>query len=103
MLRVRLARVADLPLDDLRAFPVDGLTWPVLAGVIGGAVVATAGVCPHEDVGLAGGTVEDGCLTCPGHGYQFDLATGACRHDRSLLLRRYRAIVLDGEVWIELV
>lgn len=103
MLRVRLGALAELPIGDLRAFAVAGVTWPVLAGVIGGEVIATAGVCPHEDVALAGGEVDDGCLTCPGHGYTFDLRTGACLHDRSLLLRRYRARVIDGEVWIELV
>ena len=103
MLRVRLGALADLPLDDLRAFAVAGVTWPVMAGVIAGEVIATAGVCPHEDVGLDGGEVADGCLTCPGHGYVFDLRTGACRHDRSLTLRRYRAQVIDGDVWIELV
>lgn len=102
MLRVRLARLAELPADALAAFTVEGLTWPVLAGVFAGEVIATAGVCPHDDVGLADGDL-DGCrLTCPGHGYQFDIRTGACRHDRSLTLRRYRAEVLDGEVWLEL-
>ena len=102
MLRARLARVAELPSETLRPIAVDGLTWPVLAGVFAGEIIATAGVCPHEDVGLADGDL-DGCrLTCPGHGYQFDIRTGACRHDRSLTLRRYRAIVIDDEVWIEL-
>ena len=105
MLRVRLARLAELPIDALRAFAVAGVTWPVLAGVFAGEVIATAGVCPHEDVALADGEVDldDGCLTCPGHGYVFDLRTGACLHDRSLNLRRYRAVVVDDEVWIELV
>lgn len=103
MLRARLARLDELPHGDLRAFAVPGLTWPVLAGVLDGEVIATAGVCPHEDVGLAGGEVADGCLTCPGHGYVFDLRTGACRHDRDLALRRYRTRVIDGEVWVELV
>jgi nitrite reductase/ring-hydroxylating ferredoxin subunit len=103
MLRVRLGALAELPIDALRAFAVAGVTWPVLAGLIGGAVIATAGVCPHEDVALADGEVDAGCLTCPGHGYVFDLRTGACRHDRSLVLRRYRARVIDGDVWIELV
>ena len=64
MLRVRLGALAELPIDDLRAFTVAGVTWPVMAGVIAGEVVATAGVCPHEDVGLDGGEVADGCLTC---------------------------------------
>lgn len=102
MLRARLARLDELPVDTLAAFPLPGLSWPVLAGVFAGEIIATAGVCPHEDVGLADGDVDGYRLTCPGHGYQFDLRTGACRHDRSLCLRRYRATIVDGEVWVEL-
>lgn len=103
MLRVRLAALAELPVDALRAFTVAGVTWPVLAGRFDDEIIATAGVCPHEDVSLADGDVADGCLTCPGHGYVFELRTGACRHDRDLTLRRYRTRVIDGEVWVELV
>lgn len=103
MLRARLCPLAALPVGALRAFPVPGVTWPVLAGVIGGAPVATAGVCPHEDVALADGDVDDCQLTCPGHGYQFDLRTGRCRHDPDLVLRRYPITIVDGEVYIDLL
>ncbi len=102
MLRARLAALDQIPTGAVAAFAVAGVTWPVLATMIDGAVVATAGVCPHEDVSLAGGELDDGCLTCPGHGYQFDLRTGAC-HDPRLVLRRYRVTIIDDEVWIDLV
>ena len=100
-LRFRLAPRAALPEENLAEFFVPGVTWPVLAGVIDGEIIATAGVCPHEDVRLAGGYLEDGCLTCPGHGYTFDLRTGACSHDASLVLRRYRVSVEGDDVWVE--
>lgn len=103
MLRVRLGRLDELPRDTLRAFAVAGVTWPVLAGLIDGELVATTGVCPHEDVGLADGDLDGFQLTCPGHGYQFDVRTGRCRHDAALVLRRYRAEIVDGDVWIELL
>jgi nitrite reductase/ring-hydroxylating ferredoxin subunit len=103
-LRFRLCTRDQLPAYGLGVFTVPGVTWPVLAGVIDGELIATAGVCPHEDVSLAGGTLEGACLTCPGHGYQFDLRTGACTHDPDLWLRRYKVSVDPaGEVWIELL
>jgi len=34
--------------------------------------------CPHEDADLVTGAVEDATLTCPNHGYVFDLETGEC-------------------------
>lgn len=101
-LRFKLCARAALPEGALAEFVVPGLTWPVLAGVIDGELIATAGVCPHEDVALAGSHLEGACLTCPGHGYTFDLRTGACTHDDALVLRRYRVTERDGEVWVDL-
>jgi nitrite reductase/ring-hydroxylating ferredoxin subunit len=103
MLRARLARVDQIPAGTLAAFRVPGLTWPVLATRLDGTIVATTGVCPHEDVALVDGELDGACLTCPGHGYQFDLTTGACAHDPRLHLRRYRVTIIDDEVWIDLV
>ena len=103
MLRARLCRVDEVPEGTLAAFAVAGVTWPVLATRLDGEIVATAGVCPHEDVGLADGDLDGACLTCPGHGYQFDIRTGACAHDSRLTLRRYRVSIVGDEVWIDLL
>ena len=43
MLRARLAPLALLPTGALRVFAVPGVTWPVLAGILDGEIVATAG------------------------------------------------------------
>jgi nitrite reductase/ring-hydroxylating ferredoxin subunit len=102
-LRVRLCARADLQAGVLRAFTVSGVTWPVLATVVDGEVVAVPGVCPHEDVELATGRLERGELTCPGHGYVFDLRDGKCAHDPTLALRRYPVTIDHGEVWVDLL
>jgi 3-phenylpropionate/trans-cinnamate dioxygenase ferredoxin subunit len=60
-------------------------------------------VCPHEDVDLTGGDLDGCILTCPGHGYRFDLPSGRCLHDPELQLRRFPVTILDGEVWADLV
>jgi nitrite reductase/ring-hydroxylating ferredoxin subunit len=103
MLRARLARLDEIPAGAMAAFRVPGVTWPVLATVLDGEVIATAGVCPHEDVGLADGDLDGACLTCPGHAYQFDIRTGACAHDARLHLRRYKVTIIDADVWIDLL
>ena len=35
-------------------------------------------VCPHQGLPLTGDPDSDGVLTCPWHGYRFDVATGQC-------------------------
>jgi nitrite reductase/ring-hydroxylating ferredoxin subunit len=102
-LRVRVCRLADIVPGELRAFAVEGVTWPVLVTYVDGEIVACPGVCPHEDVSLADGDLEGATITCPGHGYQFDLHTGRCRHDAALELRRYPITVVGDEVWADLL
>lgn len=61
-----------------------------------GDVVATNGRCPHAHGPLHSGDVEGTVLTCPWHGWSFDLRTGACEEDPELVLERYD-VVLDGD------
>ena len=102
-LRVRVCTLADVVDDELRAFRVEGVTWPVLVTRVGGELYACPGVCPHEDVGLADGDLRGTVITCPGHGYELDLATGACRHDPTLHLRRYTITLVGDELWVDLL
>ena len=102
-LRVRVCRLADVVDGELRAFAVPGVTWPVIVTRIRGELVACPGVCPHEDVALAGGELQGGAIVCPGHGYAFDLETGRCAHDPELELRRYRVTLVGDDVYADLL
>lgn len=102
-LRVHVCRLADVPVDELRAFPVAGVTWPVIVAYVDGELVAVQGVCPHEDVALAGGTLENGRITCPGHAYEFDLRSGRCLHEATLALRRYPITIVGDELFVDLL
>jgi len=102
-LRVRVCKLAQVAPDELRAFPVNGVTWPVIVTIVDGALVAVAGVCPHEDVALADGSLADGMIVCPGHGYGFDLRTGRCQHDPELELRRYPVTLVGDDIWVDLL
>ncbi len=42
----------------------------------GDTVRAITNVCPHQGGPLGEGAVVDGCVTCPWHGYQFNLEDG---------------------------
>jgi nitrite reductase/ring-hydroxylating ferredoxin subunit len=102
-LRVKVCAIGDLAEGQPRAFKVEGVTWPVIVTQLDGELIATPGVCPHEDVSLALGWLEGDKLVCPGHGYEFDLHTGRCKHDPGLELRRYKVTQLAGDVWVDLI
>lgn len=102
-LRVRVCRRDEVPPGECRAFDVPELDWPILVANFGGEYVATTSRCPHEDVSLAGGKRRGTKLACPGHGYVFDLVTGACSHDPKLALHRYRVSVQGNDVYVDLL
>lgn len=102
-LRVWVCSIDDVIDNQLRAFAVRGVTWPVLVTRIDGELIACPGVCPHEDVALADGVLAGWELTCPGHGWGFDLRSGRCRHAPGLELRRYPITLIDGELWVDLL
>jgi len=102
-LRVRVCRLADVVAGEIRAFTVNGVTWPVIITIVDGAMIACPGVCPHDDVSLADGSLEGSLIVCPGHGYRFDLQSGRCEHDAALELRRYPITLVGDEVWVDLL
>lgn len=40
---------------------------------------ACGALCPHADGPLSEGHAEDGTITCPFHGWEFDLSNGNCK------------------------
>ena len=71
----RVAAVADVP---------PGTSKEVLAGDrivalfnVDGTFYALDGICPHNGGPLGEGTLEGCVVTCPWHGWQFDVTTGA--------------------------
>jgi len=53
---------------------------------VDGRVIRFRPQCPHLGGPLEEVPIEDGCVTCPWHGYRFDLGTGASADGRGLRL-----------------
>lgn len=67
-----------------------------------GRIFAVDAECPH-----AGGPLEESPMrncevTCPLHGYKFDLVSGRCSTDPGLSLQTYPVFVEDNQIWVEL-
>ena len=68
------ARVADIPSGT--TLGVQHGENAVLIANVEGTFYAIAGACTHRGGILSQGTVENGIVTCPRHGSQFDVRTG---------------------------
>jgi nitrite reductase (NADH) small subunit len=64
-----------------------------------GEMVAHAAACPHWLGPLEDAPVIDGAVTCPWHGYAFDVRTGACVSGQAMrLVPAPRVVVQEGVV-----
>ena len=64
---------------------------------IDGELVAHSTVCPHWLGPLDQAPLVDGCVTCPWHGYRFDVRSGASADGHALTLRRGPVVAIDTE------
>jgi 3-phenylpropionate/trans-cinnamate dioxygenase ferredoxin subunit len=101
--RFRVGHASDVPEGGIRGFSPPGLDVPVLIARVGGELYACASTCPHGEVSLLQAALDGGVIVCPGHGYRFDLATGACEHDPTLPLLRYAVETEGDELYVRLV
>lgn len=63
---------------------------------------ALDGVCPHQGGPLGQGSLCGKILTCPWHGWQFDVATGGHRLNRTMFQPRFEVEERGGEVFVRL-
>ena len=65
---------------------------------IGDEFYATQGHCLHLQGPLCEGRLRGTVLSCPWHGWQYDVRTGENEFDRAIQLETYEVRVEDGEV-----
>ena len=93
---VPVARVEDLPPGSVATVRA-GEEEIALAHCDGG-FYAVQQHCLHLQGPLGEGTVEDCVLTCPWHGWQYDVRTGKNEFDLAIQLRTYDVQIEDGEI-----
>lgn len=63
---------------------------------------ATQSECLHLKGPLGRGKLEGCVVTCPWHGWQYDVRSGENEFDRALALETFEVLVEDGEVKVVL-
>lgn len=72
---IRVAEVSDCPPGAARELVVEDKIVALFN--IDGELVAVDGICPHQGGPLARGQINDGAVTCPWHGWRFQLVDRA--------------------------
>ncbi|GAB4579338.1 MAG: nitrite reductase small subunit NirD [Anaerolineales bacterium] len=75
MTRYEVTKATDITPGTMKAFSL-GKTRVLIIN-LGGEFFAVDELCPHLSVPLSRGKLEGECLTCVGHGSQFNLKDGS--------------------------
>jgi nitrite reductase (NADH) small subunit len=89
---------SDLLDDQSREIFIEGLVIAVFRNA--GKLYAMDGMCMHQGGPIARGKVESGCVTCPWHGWQYELNSGNNAATGKPMLSTYP--IRDHEGWIEI-
>lgn len=69
---------------------------------VDGTFRACVNACPHADGPLGEGHLDGGLLTCPYHGWQFDLDSGACPTNPDVTLTTYDVQIVGDAVCVRI-
>jgi nitrite reductase/ring-hydroxylating ferredoxin subunit len=69
---------------------------------VDGTLFALDGVCPHQGGPLAKGRLCGAIVTCPWHGWQFDVRDGRHQLSPTLVQPRFEVRVEGGEILVNL-
>lgn len=66
-------------------------------------IIAFSRVCPHAAADLAAGHLRKGRISCPEHGWKFDLRSGRTLwpEDEACRLKTFKVRVEGGLVWVQ--
>lgn len=96
---VAVAKAADLSPGQIRVVEAGGRKVALVN--VAGAIHAVDNECPHFGGPMGLGKLDGAKLSCPWHGWTFDVTTGENVHSPQLALRCFNVKVEDGEVLVE--
>ena len=100
MSRERVCRLDELTIGKGREFVVAGRVLAVFRLETGVKIIE--GICPHAGGPLAQGMVRGEVVTCPWHGWQFDVGSGQHQLNQRICVPSFAAIVDGDEVYAEI-
>jgi nitrite reductase/ring-hydroxylating ferredoxin subunit len=97
---IRVVAAGELPPGTCGEYVADDRVVAIFN--VEGKFYALDGVCPHQGGPLGKGSLAGCVVTCPWHGFQFDVTTGQHQTSRSLVQPTFPVKTEDGGVWVDL-
>ncbi len=94
------ARLDEIPEFDIKPMDVGG--QPVLLSRFGDTVTCYQNACAHMGMSMDMGEVSKGILTCPHHGFQYSMPSGACLAASEVQLQAHAVRIVGDTVEVKL-
>ena len=91
---IKVGTTADIPPGTGKVVEAGGKTIAVFN--CGGTFYAIDNTCKHRGGPLGEGSLSGTTVTCPWHGWEYDVASGACAMDASVKVQRFD-VKVDGD------
>jgi nitrite reductase/ring-hydroxylating ferredoxin subunit len=85
---IRLAKVSDFDNTRIKSYRIFAKLVAIVKDA-DGTFWATEIACKHQYADLTEGRFKGDCVTCPRHGWIYNIRTGLCLNQNSATLRRY--------------
>jgi nitrite reductase (NADH) small subunit len=96
---VRAGTMSDVPPGTIREFQVERKS--VAVANVDGQIHAINGVCMHRGGPLGDGPLEGPVVTCPWHGWQYDVRTGKVGQNPAAGVECYVVEVRGEEIFVD--
>jgi nitrite reductase (NADH) small subunit len=96
---LRAAKKDEVPAGTIREFAVDGKT--IALANVDGSFHAINNTCLHRGGPLGQGELEGNVVTCPWHGWQYDVTSGKVTMNPSVGVDCYAVEVRGEDVWVD--
>ncbi|HLW80590.1 MAG TPA: Rieske 2Fe-2S domain-containing protein [Candidatus Acidoferrales bacterium] len=96
----RAAKREEIPAGQIREFRVNGKA--VAIANVDGKLFAINSVCLHHGGPLGEGDLEGSVVSCPWHGWQYDVTTGKLTQEPASGVDCYPVELRNGEVYVDL-
>src|SRR5574337_594764 len=96
---LRAAKKDEIPDGSIREFQVNGTTMAVAN--VDGKFYAINNTCLHRGGPLGQGELEGNVVTCPWHGWQYDVTTGKVTMNPAVGVTTYAVEVRGEDIFVD--
>lgn len=97
---VKASSVSDVPNNQGKVVDLNGTSVALFN--VNGQFCAIANTCPHRGGPLGEGDLEGSVVTCPWHGWQFDVITGKSPVNPAAGVKTFPCKVEGSDVFVEI-